>query len=95
MERFPTLVASSPRRVKEKNREPVQDIRGAVPKGNPEERDLIILLLHEKLDSQHIQALQSHMFRRPRIAGLSKWRLSMWGMKALLILRRSGRGVPY
>jgi len=63
MERFPTLLSSSSRRVKEKAREPVQDVRGAVPKGNPEERDLIILLLHEKLDPQYLQQLQSHMFQ--------------------------------
>ena len=65
MERFPTLGSSSSRRVKEKTREPVPDLRGAVPKGSPEERDLIILLLHEKLEPPHIQQLQSHMFQEP------------------------------
>ena len=65
MERFPTLVSSSSRRVKGKTREPVQDLRSTVPKGSPEERDLIILLLHEKLDPQYIQQLQSHMFQEP------------------------------
>jgi DNA primase len=65
MERFPTLLSPSSRRIKEKTREPVQDLRSAVPKGNPEERDLVILLLHEKLDPQHIQQLQSHMFQEP------------------------------
>ena len=65
MERFPTLVSSSSRRAKEKTREPVRDLRSTVPKGSPEERDLIILLLHEKLDPQYFQQLQSHMFQEP------------------------------
>ncbi len=65
MERFPTLSSPSSRRVKGKTGEPVRDLRSTVPKGSPEERDLIILLLHEKLDPQYFQQLQSHMFQEP------------------------------
>ena len=71
IERYPTLLSSaSPgqgKQMKEKGKDSAQavpsSLPGAVPKGNPEERELIILLLHEKLESQHFQQLQSEMFQ--------------------------------
>ena len=62
-ERMRSTIASSPRRQKELARASVKKVSGVIPKGTPEERDLIILLLHEKLDPQHFQRLQSHLFQ--------------------------------
>ncbi len=84
MERFPTLVSATSRRVKEKVREPVREVRGVVPKGAPEERDLIILLLHEKLDPQHIQQLQSHMFQESAYRRIIEMAMSHVGEEGFL-----------
>ena len=67
MERFSTALSSPSSRIKEKTQVAAPDIRGAIPipKGNPEERDLIILLLHEKLDPSFISQLQSQMLQVP------------------------------
>jgi len=56
MERLPTALSSPSSRSKEKARVAVPEVRGSVPKGSPEERDLVVLMLHEKLDPQHGQA---------------------------------------
>ena len=84
MERFPTLVSSSSRRVKEKTGKPVQDLRGTVPKGSPEERDLIILLLHEKLDPHHIQQLKSHTFQELAYRRIIEMALGQVGDEGIL-----------
>lgn len=63
LERYPTVLSSPPRRGKEKAIAASQDVRQSIPKGSPEERDLVILLLHEKVEPQHIQQLRTNMFR--------------------------------
>lgn len=66
VERYPALLpTSSIMRGKEKIRTVVSDSRVSVPKGNPEERDLMILLLQQKLDCRHMQQLQSVTFKEP------------------------------
>ena len=65
MERFPALLSATSRSMKGKAHGPVKEVGGPVPKGSPEERDLIILLLHEKLEPFQVQQLSSHMFQVP------------------------------
>ena len=65
LERYPALKASPPRYGKEKGRAVDSFRRVSAPKGSPEERDLIILLLQDSLEPQHFQELQSQMFKEP------------------------------
>ena len=91
MERLPTALSSSSSRLKEKARVAVPEVRGSIPKGSPEERDLVVLMLHEKLDPPIFSNYRVICFRFQRIAGLWRLRLAMLGMKVLLIMNRFGQ----
>ena len=66
IDRYPTL-RGKPKRSFEKRSEspPVQTGPRTLPKGSPEERDLVLLVLHGVLTEKHIELLHGEMFSVP------------------------------
>ena len=65
VERYPKVLSSSAKRGKEKDSVAVSSQPRSAPKGNPEERELITLLLQDMLGAQHIEQLHPQMFKQP------------------------------
>ena len=65
VERYPKILSSSGTRGKEKSPVAVSSQPKSVPKGSPEERELIMLLLQDALGAQHIEQLHPQMFKEP------------------------------
>ena len=65
VERYPKVLASLGMRGKEKRPVAVSSKGSSIPKGSPEERELIRLLLQDALGPQHLEQLQPQMFKEP------------------------------
>ena len=65
VERYPKILSSSAKRGKEKTPVAVSSHPMSVPKGSPEERELIMLLLQDALGPQHIEQIHPQMFKEP------------------------------
>ena len=65
VERYPKILSASGTRGKEKSPVAVSSQPKSVPKGSPEERELIMLLLQDALGAQHIEQLHPQMFKEP------------------------------
>ena len=65
VERYPKILTSVAMRGKEKIPAAGPSQGRALPKGSPEERELIRLLLQDMLEPQHMEQLQPQMFKEP------------------------------
>ena len=66
IQRYPMLRDKSDRsRERTKDRYPSLELPKDLPKGSPEERDVVVLALQGVLERQHIQQLRVEMFRVP------------------------------
>jgi DNA primase len=85
MERYPMLIAQ-PRTHAGKSPEPEPKRIGSLMKGNPEERDLVMLLLQGSLQVDHLRQLKGKVFTVPNYRHIVEMGLRYVGENGALML---------